>query len=921
MDGYARPPPSRGYERARAAVETALETRTDYDIEYRLVNGSGERSVSARGRGLYDEGGSVLGMLGIVQDITEGVRTSERVRASEERYRAFIRNSSEGIWRLEFDPPLDTSLSVQEQVDESYAHGRLAECNAVMARMYGLNSPEELLGKTLNFMLPSSDPGARAYLASIIEAGYRVVDVESKERDAEGNVKYFSNSMTGEVIDGRLHRMWGTQRDVTDQKRAEHAQAYLAAIIDSADDAIIAKGLDGIIQSCNAATERVFGYSAAELVGRPVRVLIPPDRHTEEDEILQRLSLGERIDNFETVRRRKDGELIDVSLTISPVRDLAGTIIGASKIARDITSLKVAERDRIRLLEENAAITTALNDVGAIVASDLDREKVVQGVTDAATELTTAQFGAFFYNVVDEAGESYTLYTISGVPREAFSKFPMPRNTEVFEPTFQGTGVVRSDDITEDPRYGHNAPYHGMPSGHLPVRSYLAVPVRGRTGDVIGGLFFGHSEPRRFGEVHERLAVGIASWASVALENARMYAAAQEASRLRDEFLASLSHELRTPLNAILGYARMLRSGIIRPERHEHAIQTIERNATSLATIVEDVLDISRIISGKIRLSVQPVDFPDVVKNAIAAVTPAADARGVRLHAILDPQAAPISGDPERLQQILWNLLSNAVKFTAKGGQVQVRLERVNSHVEVAVSDTGIGIAPEFLPHVFERFRQADGGINRAKGGLGLGLSIVKQLTEMHGGTVEATSPGVGSGATFRLKIPLMIVHPVAEYAERVHPHAASGRRSVPLGDLRGVRVVAVDDDADALSLLRELLQAAGAEVRTADSAEGAIRLLEKETPSVLVADLGMPRVDGFQLITQVRHHSDPAVRRIPAAALTAYARSDDRVRAISTGFQVHLAKPIDPAELVATIASLAKRFTADALERLPEDL
>ncbi len=913
-------------ERARVAVEHAIQTRTDYDIEYRLINGTGERSVSARGRGVYTPDGAVSGMLGVVQDITEQLRTREALRAqadtirdSEERYRAFIQHSSEGIWRLEFSPPIDISLPVDAQVAAAYRDGRFAECNAVMARMYGLTSPDDLVGKTLDFMLPASDPAARAYLASIIEAGYRVADVESKERDADGNTKYFSNSMTGVVIDGRLHRMWGSQRDVSERKEAERAQAYLAAIVGSADDAIIAKDLNGIIQSANAAAERVFGYPAAELVGNPVLMLIPPERRGEEDHILAQLRAGKRVDHFETVRRRKDGRLIDVSLTISPVRDATGAIIGASKIARDITDAKAADRERVRLLEENAAITTALNEVGAIVASDLDRDKVVQAVTDAATELTAAEFGAFFYNVVNEAGESYTLYTISGVPREAFSKFPMPRNTEVFEPTFKGTGVVRSGDITKDPRYGHNPPHHGMPPGHLPVRSYLAVPVKGRSGSVIGGLFFGHSAADRFTDVHERLAVGISSWASVALENARMYAAAQEASRLKDDFLASLSHELRTPLNAILGYARMLRTGILGRERYDKGIETIERNATSLTQMVEDVLDISRIVSGKIRLNVQPVEFPDIVRRAVDAVTPAADAKSVRVETVLDPQAAPVSGDPERLQQILWNLLSNAVKFTGKGGKVQVRLERVNSHVEVAVSDTGIGIAPEFLPHVFERFRQADSGIARAHGGLGLGLSIAKQLTEMHGGTIEAASGGLGTGATFRVKLPLMIVHPTRDESERVHPRSSAGLSTIGTGDLQGVHVLAVDDDADALSLLSELLNAAGARVSAAHSAEEALRQLDTEPPSVLVSDLGMPHVDGFALIEQVRRHRNPIVRRLPAAALTAYARSDDRMKALRAGFQIHLAKPIDPAELVTTVAALVKRFAPGGAEEESE--
>jgi CheY-like chemotaxis protein/anti-sigma regulatory factor (Ser/Thr protein kinase) len=415
-------------------------------------------------------------------------------------------------------------------------------------------------------------------------------------------------------------------------------------------------------------------------------------------------------------------------------------------------------------------------------------------------------------------------------------------------------------------------------------------------------LFFGHSAADRFTDVHERLATGISSWASVALENARMYAAAQEASRLKDDFLASLSHELRTPLNAILGYARMLRTGILGPERYDKGIETIERNATSLTQLVEDVLDISRIVSGKIRLNVQPVEFPDIVRRAVDAVTPAADAKTVRVEIVIDPQAAPVSGDPERLQQILWNLLANAVKFTGKGGQVQVRLERVNSHVEVAVSDTGVGIAPEFLPHVFERFRQADSGIARAHGGLGLGLSIAKQLTEMHGGTIDAASSGLGTGATFRVKLPLMIVHPTRADSERVHPRSPAGLSTIRTGDLQGVHVLAVDDDADALSLLSEVLNAAGARVSAAHSAEEAFRQLDTEPPSVLVSDLGMPHVDGFALIEQVRRHRNPIVRRLPAAALTAYARSDDRMRALRAGFQIHLAKPIDPAELVTTV-------------------
>jgi PAS domain S-box-containing protein len=697
-------------------------------------------------------------------------------------------------------------------------------------------------------------------------------------------------------------------RDISNEQEAAAAKAHLAAIVDSAEDAILAKNLEGIIQSCNGAAERLFGYSREELVGSSVRVLIPPERQSEEDVILARLRRGESIEHFETVRVTKDGRRIDIALTVSPVRDETGSIIGASKIVRDITAANKADSERLQLLQENALVTEALNNVGVLVTSDLERSKVVQAVTDKATEMTGAQFGAFFYNVLDERGEAYTLYTISGVPREMFSKFPMPRNTAVFAPTFDGTGVIRSEDITKSPHYGHNAPYHGMPAGHLPVRSYLAAPVKGRGGDVIGGLFFGHSEPGRFTAVHERIVVGIAAWAAIALENASLYERVQEASRLKDDFLASLSHELRTPLNAIVGYVRMLQSGMVPPDKQQRAVDTISRNATSLTQIVEDVLDISRIVSGKIRLNVQDVDLPQVVRNAIDVIAPAADAKGVRIETIVDPGAAPISGDPERLQQVLWNLLSNSVKFTPRGGKVQVRLERVNSHIELTVSDTGIGIPLEFLPHVFERFRQAEGGTTRERGGLGLGLSIARQLIEMHGGTIEASSAGANQGATFRIKVPLKVVHPRGDEAPRVHPRAASS--PTPMGGvtLGGLHVLVVDDEPDALSLLSEVLQSAGARLSAASSAAEALTKLLPELPDVVLTDLGMPRMDGFELIARIREHEDARVRDIPAAALTAYARSEDRVKALRAGFQMHLAKPIDPAELITTVATLARR-------------
>jgi len=445
-----------------------------------------------------------------------------------------------------------------------------------------------------------------------------------------------------------------------------------------------------------------------------------------------------------------------------------------------------------------------------------------------------------------------------------------------------------------------------MPAGHLPVRSYLAVPVRHRSGEVLGGLFFGHPEPGRFTEQHERLVAGIASWAAIGLENAQLYVGVQEASRLKDEFLATLSHELRTPLNAILGYARMVKSGIVSPERTLKAVDTIERNATSLTQIVEDVLDVSRIIAGKMRLNVQPVQLPRIIRDSVEAFGPAAEAKGLRIETIFDAHPPAVSGDPERLQQVIWNLISNAVKFTDRGGTIRVVLESTDRELTLTVSDTGVGIEPAFLPHMFERFRQADGGTTRERGGLGLGLGIARQLVEMHGGTIHAHSAGLGKGAAFTVRLPSAAAaerqqrSPIAEPASR----AVFGT-TAEVADLHGIRVLAVDDEPDALALISEILESAGAQVSVAQSAIEALGVIQLGRPDALIADLGMPRIDGFELIARIRQSSDPAIQRIPAAALTAYARSEDRARAIRSGFQIHLAKPIDPSVLLDAIARL----------------
>lgn len=384
---------------------------------------------------------------------------------------------------------------------------------------------------------------------------------------------------------------------------------------------------------------------------------------------------------------------------------------------------------------------------------------------------------------------------------------------------------------------------------------------------------------------------------------------AERANRLKDEFLATVSHELRNPLNAILGWAHMLRLGKLTEPNIERAVETIYRNAKSQSQLVADLLDISRIISGKLRLDVRTVDLIYIVTAAIDSIRPAADAKNIRLQTMLDPAAAPISGDADRLQQIVWNLLTNAVKFTPKGGCIQVKVQRIDSHVEIIVSDSGVGISKEFLPYVFDRFRQADASTTRIHGGLGLGLSIVHQLVDLHGGSVSVASEGEGKGATFTISLPFVALITNQKDPDPVHPTSSDEVISFEgLPSLEGLKVLVVDDEPDTRELIREVLKECGSEVITSRSVEEALVALEQHKPDILISDLGMPDEDGYSLISKIRALPPERGGKIPAAALTAYARAEDRMRVLRSGFQFHLPKPVDSAELVTVIASLAGR-------------
>jgi signal transduction histidine kinase/ActR/RegA family two-component response regulator len=602
----------------------------------------------------------------------------------------------------------------------------------------------------------------------------------------------------------------------------------------------------------------------------------------------------------------------DTRLRSTALKNIQTILSARQRAEQELLRTKEALEDETRILE-------LLNKTGAMLASKLELPELVQAVTDAGTQVSGARYGAFFYTVHRPGEESLLLYALTGAPREAFDRFGHPRATALFGPTFRGEGIIRSGNILEDPRYGSLSPHHGMPPGHLPVCSYLAVPVKQRSGEVIGGLFFGHPDRDVFTDRTERIIAGIAGQAAIAIDNARLYeeakraaeaeraarAEVERASLVKDEFLATLSHELRTPLNAVLGWSEMLLLRVAPDADIRRGLETIVRNARAQAQLIEDLLDMNRIVSGKIRLDVQSVDLAAVVEAALDAVRPSAEAKTIRVRKTLDPLAGPVFGDPHRLQQVVWNLLSNAVKFTPKSGTVDLLLRRVNSHVEIVVTDSGIGISAEFLPHVFERFRQADSSTTRRHGGLGLGLSIVRQLIELHGGSVRAESPGLQQGSTFVVSLPVRAIH-----EEEHRPHPAARTWPVRHAEIRltGVRVLVVDDEPDARELLRGVLADADATVFTAASADEALELLRSSRPDVIVSDVGMPDRDGYQLLRAVRALPPAEGGRTPAIALTAFARSEDRTRAMLAGYQVHIAKPIEPHELIVTIGSLTGR-------------
>jgi PAS domain S-box-containing protein len=623
-----------------------------------------------------------------------------------------------------------------DAIIEHTPDGVVTSWNAAAERMFGWTAAEAI-GRRSTLIVPAERHAEDEGLLARTRDGGVIRDLQTIGVTRDGRVLYVS--VTASPLRDATGRVTGGLRivqDVTARRQDDIVSARLAAIIDSSDDAIVSKDLRGVIMSWNRAAERIFGWTAVEVIGRHITLIIPEDRRPEEDDVLSRIARGERVDHFETVRVTKDGRYLDISLTVSPIRDAAGCVVGASKIARDITDRRRMEQERDRLLT---------------------REQQARAEAEAL-------------------------------------------------------------------------------------------------------------------------------------------------NRTKDEFLATVSHELRTPLNAIFGWARILESGAVDDATRDRAIGAIVRSASAQSRLVEDLIDLSRVVTGRMRLDFEKLDLKTVIEAALEAVRPAANAKGITLTAALDGRIGTIVGAADRLQQVVWNLVMNAVKFTPRGGRIDVSLGRVDGSAEITVADTGEGIRAELLPHVFERFRQGDSSSTRAHAGLGLGLALVRHLVELHGGRVRAESPGEGRGSTFTVELPLTL------WSARDGLGRDPAETSDAHAMLRGLRVLVVDDDEEALEVTVVALRNAGADVRTAGSAFRAYDAVDSWDPHILVSDLAMPGEDGFMLLRAMRSTFTRRGLDLAAIAVTAYGTPEYEARARQAGFDLYLTKPVDPARLATAIASLTRR-------------
>jgi PAS domain S-box-containing protein len=940
---------------------------------------------------IMSENGEIAGVVMIFRDITER-RRAERER---EATTLALRESEERL-RITFASIGDAVLVTDRQ-------GRITQLNAVGERLTGWRQADAI-GRPIQdvFVIvneenrqPAPHPVERVLRDGVIAGLANHTVLISKAGD---EIPIDDSAAPVRAEDGQLLGAVMVFRDITErrqieQERAARARATreLAAIVESSDDAIVSKNLDGVITGWNRAAEQMYGYTAAEAVGQRIQLIVPDDLLKEEESVLERIRRGERVEHFETRRRRKDGGTLSVSITVSPIRDDTGTVIGASKVARDITARKQTEMERATLLEseriarqnlEVAAqqLQTALHAgrmgtweyalrTGAVTWSPgleaihgfapgtfpgtfeafrneihpEDRDTVLQAIADAAEQRRDHHIE---YRIVRADG---TVRWVEGRGQLFLDASQQPERM---------VGVCA--DITERKqaeerfRMAVDAAPAAMlmvdQRGMIVLTNALTEQFLGYTRDEIIGQPLDRLVPPRFRERHPEyrkeffseprqrpmgagrelyalrkdgvevpVEIGLspiqthegmfvlaavtditerkqieAQRAELLDREREARAELERASRLKDEFLAVLSHELRTPLNAVLGYAHLLGIGALQPDRAKHAVDAIQRNAKAQTRLVESLIDLSRIMAGKLELDLERIEVSKLVDTVVDVVRPDADAKDIVLDSVVPSTLPSLVGDSGRLQQVFWNLLSNAIKFTPRGGRIGIRVAHDDGHLAVRVTDTGQGITPAFLPFVFDRFQQGENPTGRSPVGLGLGLALVREMVQAHGGSVVAESPGEGRGSTFTVRLPL---------SQRLEPVTSPEIIEDRIEGLSQLDILIVDDDGDVRDLLGLLLESRGAVVRAASSAAEALEAIARRRPDVLLADVGMPEEDGYSLIRKVRaHEQQQHIRRLPAIAVTAYATVKDREHALVEGYDWHVAKPVDPTALARAI-------------------
>ena len=787
--------------------------------------------------------GEIIGGVGVIRDITERKRVEEIAREAHQRLTFHVEN---------------TPLAVVEWDSEF----RVSRWAPSAERLFGWQQ-NEVIGKRVadwDFVFPDD-------LEAVFEVGYR--QRQAKERHGVSRNRNYTKN--GDVLycewynstlyddTGQLVSILSLVLDVTSAKRVEHAlresEEQYRLLFESNPHAMWVYDLETLrFLAVNEFALDHYGYSREEFLAMTIKDIRPPEDVEALDAYL--LSPQAGLDRAgEWRHRKKDGSLINVEITSHRV-DFLGRP-AEFVLANDITERKRAEialrdsEDRYRDLVENSHELMCTHDLNG---------NIISVNPWAAHVLGYPQKELIGKNIRENLMPEF---------REEFDRY-----LETIQVNRFARGIMRIKTASGDIRLWEY---------------YNTLRTEGVETPIVRGMAHDVTERRQ----------ALAREKEARLE-------AEAANRIKDEFLSTLSHELRTPLTAIIGWSKLLIQGDVDPEKQPVALETIVRNAQAQGQLINDLLEVSRIITGKLHLNFSPCHVQPIVEAAIESIRPTAEAKGVKVKALFEPRVGLVSGDADRLQQVVWNLLSNAVKFTRSGGLVEVRFQRSNSHVEIVVGDSGEGIRPDFLPHVFERFRQADGSTTRAHGGLGLGLAIVRHLVELHGGSVSAESAGEGKGATFTVKLPLLMAD--EQTLTDVQPKSVTGLESFradPSSLLTAWRILVVDDEPDARDLISTMLQSCGAIVKTAASTSEALELITKWKPRVLIADIGMEGEDGYALIRKLRALSESEGGKIPAVALTAYARIEDKQRALSSGFQLHLAKPVDRNQLAMAVSGL----------------